>query len=352
MWQATRHERPAPRSPRRRPRQIILVRHGESEGNVDDSVYAHKPNYALELTEKGVEQARDAGRQIAELIQPEPGTATSVRFYVSTYTRTRQTYETIRAVVQEREGITLQPTYFDPRLREQDWGHLREAAATEAIEKERDEYGAFHYRFPDGESCADVYDRLSLVLDTMHRDWEELTPEKVVVVTHGMTMRVFVMRIFNHPPEEFEHWRNPKNCGIVVLDQRPDGKFTQRSPFDRYPERPATPSTVIEVELTDAMIKNGYLDFPISARSSFPGNALGIRSADDHGVPVELHFGGRTVHSDIRLKSGAALSPRARFTRWFRTWQASPGDRIRVSRLDERTYELSYLRNQGKGSGR
>ncbi len=64
---------------------------------------------------------------------------------------------------------------------------------------------------------------MSLVLDTMHRDWEELTPENVVVVTHGMTIRVFVMRLFNVLPEEFECWRNPEPCGIVRLELRPDG---------------------------------------------------------------------------------------------------------------------------------
>jgi hypothetical protein len=62
-------------------------------------------------------------------------------------------------------------TYFDPRLREQDWGNFRTDEATKAIEEERDKYGAFHYRFLNGESCADVYDRMSLHFDTLFRDW-------------------------------------------------------------------------------------------------------------------------------------------------------------------------------------
>ncbi len=82
------------------------MRHGESEGNVDKRVHGHKPNYALELTQNGRTQARDAGEKVARAIQSQPGVATSVRFYVSTYERTRQTYEEIRAVVQQRDGIT------------------------------------------------------------------------------------------------------------------------------------------------------------------------------------------------------------------------------------------------------
>ena len=33
-----------------RPRRIILVRHGESQGNVDDAIYETVPDHALTLT--------------------------------------------------------------------------------------------------------------------------------------------------------------------------------------------------------------------------------------------------------------------------------------------------------------
>jgi broad specificity phosphatase PhoE len=226
-----------PQHRRQRPTRLILVRHGESAGNTDKDLYALIPDHALELTAKGRSQAQQAGSSIAELIQPEPGVATSVRFYVSTHKRTQQTYEEIAAVVRKRDGINWQPTYFDPRLREQDWGHLRTADATAKLEEERDRYGSFHYRFPNGDSCADVYDRISLVLDTMHRDWEVCVPDNVVVVTHGMTMRVFLMRWFKWKTEDFELLRNPPNCGIMVLLQRPDGKFDLQTPLDRDPAR-------------------------------------------------------------------------------------------------------------------
>ena len=43
---------------RQRPRRIILIRHGESEGNVDSTVYSRTPDHAVELTSKGIKQAR------------------------------------------------------------------------------------------------------------------------------------------------------------------------------------------------------------------------------------------------------------------------------------------------------
>src|ERR1043165_10279621 len=36
-----------------KPQRIILIRHGESKGNIDRSIYAERPDYALELSENG-----------------------------------------------------------------------------------------------------------------------------------------------------------------------------------------------------------------------------------------------------------------------------------------------------------
>lgn len=73
-----------------KPNKIILIRHGESEGNVDRAVYARKPDYALELSEKGLIQATDAGLYLKDIIKDE-----SAFFYVSPMWRTRMTFEQI-----------------------------------------------------------------------------------------------------------------------------------------------------------------------------------------------------------------------------------------------------------------
>jgi broad specificity phosphatase PhoE len=54
-----------------KPNRIILVRHGESEGNVDKNHYLTIPDYALNLTLDGIEQARQAGNEIKEIIGSE-----------------------------------------------------------------------------------------------------------------------------------------------------------------------------------------------------------------------------------------------------------------------------------------
>ncbi|MGW0900504.1 phosphoglycerate mutase family protein, partial [Streptomyces goshikiensis] len=54
-----------------RPRRIVLVRHGESEGNLDDTVYEREPDHALRLTPVGRAQATGTGVRLRELFGDE-----------------------------------------------------------------------------------------------------------------------------------------------------------------------------------------------------------------------------------------------------------------------------------------
>ena len=51
----------------RQPKRIILIRHAESIGNVDSSVYAHVPDNKLDITERGRQQAYVSGVNVREL---------------------------------------------------------------------------------------------------------------------------------------------------------------------------------------------------------------------------------------------------------------------------------------------
>ena len=55
----------------RQPKRIILVRHGQSEGNVDSAAYARTPDSQIALTERGFAQGAVAGLQIRQLIGNE-----------------------------------------------------------------------------------------------------------------------------------------------------------------------------------------------------------------------------------------------------------------------------------------
>ena len=206
--------------------KIILVRHGESQGNVDPDVYERVPDWRLDLTERGCRQAMAAGVEVARLV-PQG----EVQAYVSPYRRTMRTYECMAQAFAGRVRM-----FQDPRLREQDWGHLREAKATKEIKRERDEYGTFWFRFPDGESGADVYDRVTSFMDTLWRDMLDtgFTSRAALIVTHGLTMRLFCMRWFHWTVEQYEQLANPGNCEFKVLELQASGRYVLTTPFGNW----------------------------------------------------------------------------------------------------------------------
>jgi broad specificity phosphatase PhoE len=204
-----------------KPNRIILVRHGESEGNLDNSLYETMPDYALTLSQRGISQAKEAGREIKSIIGDG-----SIYVYLSPFLRTRQTFENILEAISSNVTKTIE----DPRIREQDWGHLRHPDDNKEIIKARDDFSTFYFRIPDGESGADVYDRVTTFLDTLHRDFEKTDYSgNVLIVSHGLTIRLFLMRWFHWSVEEFESLHNPKNCQILIMEKQKDDHYTLKS---------------------------------------------------------------------------------------------------------------------------
>lgn len=200
-----------------KPKKIFLVRHGQSQGNVDSAMYSHTPDYKLLLTELGKEQAVQAGYTLKNIIGNE-----SIQFYISPLWRTRDTFKGLLTALKDNEFKYLE----DPRIREQEWGHLKSVEESARVNKERDEYGTFYYRIPDGESGADVYDRVSTFMESMHRDFKKPDfPENVVIVSHGLAIRLFLMKWFHWTVEEFSQMKNPYNCQIFELLKNEKDKY-------------------------------------------------------------------------------------------------------------------------------
>ncbi|HET7798805.1 MAG TPA: histidine phosphatase family protein [Humibacillus xanthopallidus] len=207
-----------------RPERIVLVRHGESEGNVDETVYERVPDHRLRLTDVGLEQARQTGEVLRAMLD-----GGSVEAYVSPYVRTRQTLAALGLPVAERD------VRVEPRLREQDWANFQDPADIAEQKALRDRYGHFYYRFSHGESGSDVYDRVSTFLESMFRNFETpAAPRNVVIVTHGLTMRLFCMRWFHWSVDYFESLENPANGQPVVLRRQPDFRYRLERPFAQW----------------------------------------------------------------------------------------------------------------------
>jgi broad specificity phosphatase PhoE len=210
----------------KRPLRIALVRHAESEANLDKSIFERVPDHAIPLTERGREQAAKTGQDLRELFDDEP-----VHVYVSPYKRALQTLAAL--------GLDelIQTVREEPRLREQDWGNFQDIEDIERQKRARDQYGHFFYRFTHGESGADVYDRVSSFLETMHRDFEaDDSPRNILLVSHGITMRLFCMRWFHWTVQYFETLSNPGNAEMRVLLRQPDFQYKLDRPFEQWCE--------------------------------------------------------------------------------------------------------------------
>ncbi|GFR41068.1 hypothetical protein Agub_g1708 [Astrephomene gubernaculifera] len=216
------------------PSRIILVRHAESEGNVDNLLYTTMPDSQVPLTARGHMQAREAGRVIKSLMEADPGRRDDYRlfFYISPYKRSLQTYEGISSQFSSHHLLGVQE---EVQLREQDFGNFQDAEGKQHEKAERLRFGRFFYRFPNGESGADVYDRITLFEDHMVRDINAgrfAGNTALVLVTHGLALRIFLMRWFHWTVDEFLSVYNPANADPLVLERTPSS--TQPVPAWRH----------------------------------------------------------------------------------------------------------------------
>jgi broad specificity phosphatase PhoE len=207
--------------------RILLVRHGESLGNVDPSVHATTADHAVPLSDRGREQAREAGRRIAAHFANEPNDR-HVRLWVSPYLRTRQTADAIQEIA--TTCITDRVEHI--LLCEQQFGLFDGVSDDDLPERFPREFayydmqcrfgGKFWARMPQGESRFDVAKRIHQAFGTFHRDAAEHGIHDIVVICHGVTLRAFVMMWCHLSPEWFEAERNPKNCAIRVIESGSD----------------------------------------------------------------------------------------------------------------------------------
>lgn len=216
------------------PNRVVLVRHGQSVGNIDERVYSTTPDNTIPLTKLGWEQAQAAGQRLKYEVLPQN---CQIHFIVSPYVRTVETFhgmlsawcdpksfahipdrhERIKAWYSKivEMGITWAE---DPRIREQDFGNLQDPVRILQAKRDRRSFGAFYYRFANGESAADVFDRISTFLDSLWRSFDMNKSQYFVIVTHGISIRVLLSRYFRYTIDQFHLLSNPRNCEMVVLE--------------------------------------------------------------------------------------------------------------------------------------
>lgn len=224
------------------PIDLILVRHGESEGNLanrlskkgDHSAFTDefksRQNAFWRLTSLGKEQAKIAG----QWIRTNFNGGIFDRYYVSEYVRALET-----AAWLQLPDASWYPEFY---LRERDWGQLDIMSQEERLEKfgdemKRRERDGLYWAAPGGESQANTCLRIDRVLHTLHRECSDKT---VLIVCHGEIIRSFQLRLERIRQEQFmEIWQSKNifdkihNCQIIHYTRRDPEKRTF-SPFANW----------------------------------------------------------------------------------------------------------------------
>ncbi|KID91661.1 phosphoglycerate mutase family domain protein [Metarhizium guizhouense ARSEF 977] len=212
-----------------KPRLIILIRHGQSEGNKNREIHQTVPDHRVKLTPEGWSQAHEAGRRLRNLLRPDD----TLQVFTSPYRRTRETTEGLLATLTSDDPepspfrLSNIKVYEEPRLREQDFGNFQPCSAEmERMWQERADYGHFFYRIPNGESAADAYDRVSGFNESLWRQFGDDDFASVcILVTHGLMSRVFLMKWYHFTVEYFEDLRNVDHCEFLIMRKQENGKF-------------------------------------------------------------------------------------------------------------------------------
>lgn len=216
---------------------IYLVRHGESVGNVDRSVYKTTPDHAITLSERGHQQAKAAGVALAELL--DIPMQSPLRIWASPYFRTRQTAESIATELRPRFKGLDQREHIN--LCEQQFGLFDGIPDEDLPQRFPDEHahyalasqheGRFWARMPLGESRFDVAVRVHQAFGTFHRDASRHGVKNLIVVCHGVTLRAFVMQWLHLPYEWFDKQPNPGNCDIYQIKgtDRDEGRYVYKN---------------------------------------------------------------------------------------------------------------------------
>lgn len=210
------------------PIDLVLVRHGESEGNLankrsrkgDHSDFTEefksRHNSLWRLTDRGREQARMAGEWIKRNISGKFD-----RYYASEYLRAMETAARLKM-----SGAVWYRDYY---LRERDWGQLdvmseEERNARFGDEIQRKKRDGFFWAPPGGESNANATLRVDRILDTLHR---ECALMKVLIVCHGEIMWGFRVRLERMPQSVYYDLHKSKdlfdkihNCQVIHYSRK------------------------------------------------------------------------------------------------------------------------------------
>ena len=227
--------------------RIFLVRHGQSLGNLSREIYSTLPDHKIPLSRRGEEQAQAAGQFLKGWLQKSPPAA-RLRLWYSPYERTRATAAAIVAGLGVRPDGLVHDVRPNLHLIEQRFGlfdglwedEMEARYPREYVYYRRtaDHEGRFWATMPGGDSPYDVAMRVHQAFGTFHRDLRAGNRD-LVIVSHGVTIRAFLMMWLQHDVDWYEVEPNPNNCSVRLIEGNPrDGYEDHGYLFEGFAKEP------------------------------------------------------------------------------------------------------------------
>lgn len=210
--------------------RILLVRHGESEGNVDGSAYIKHGDSKVALTDQGWRQAAHTGAFLKNLYQ-ETDTNGPPILFVSSYKRTKETLSGIALGLGDhfRGKHRLKPKE-DPRLVERFFGAVNHLYHPEGImdEKLAGQLSALSTRVYAkdpfvarplfGDSPKDMLESVKGFIETTMKTDIKQGERDFLFVVHGAVIQAFLMSWAHLPMDAKGKLANPGNGDVIQIE--------------------------------------------------------------------------------------------------------------------------------------
>ena len=193
--------------------KLVLLRHGQSQWNLENRFTGWKD---VPLTEKGIEEAKNAGQLIKK---------NNIKFdkiFSSVLQRANKTAEIAMKEAEMKHLFNNNQLNYtkDQSLNERDYGDLvglNKAETADKFGKEQDHIWRRSYDIspPNGESLKDVVNRVSPYFES------NISPlivdeKNILIAAHGNSLRAIMIKVGLHKPEEISSIELPTGSPLCL----------------------------------------------------------------------------------------------------------------------------------------
>lgn len=197
---------------------IYLLRHGESEQNVDKKKFFENDK-EIKLTQKGIEQAKKAGEFLKTLIFHYDKNLTKTYILSSDFVRAMETAQYALGDLPLKINISSDLSEYKRGI----FGKYPLEEAEKLFPKEFKEFAEglkgpnkFYAKQPEGESASDVVLRVKKLFP-LFEQLEKQGVENLILVSHSGTIRCLTIAFMGYGPEWYANEKNMINCSIRLI---------------------------------------------------------------------------------------------------------------------------------------